>query len=129
GLAVPGKLIVLGVPNDEIRLNGVPARLWRAPHLWSLTGTPIESEDTLAFSILENIRPMIKTDPLEEATDAYARMIEGKARFRMVLVTQDGVAQSGKNAKRREVMASPSPTQGVDSGPGTWSPYCQSNKD
>ena len=53
----------------------------------SLTGTPIDGEDTLAFSVLENIRPMIETAPLEEAADAYARMMQGKARFRMVLVT------------------------------------------
>ena len=55
--------------------------------------TPIDSEDTLAFSVLANIRPMIETVPLEQAADAYARMMQGKARFRMVLVTKDGVAQ------------------------------------
>ncbi len=49
-------------------------------------------EDTLAFSVLENIRPMIETFPLEQAADAYARMIQGKARFRVVLVTKNGVA-------------------------------------
>src|SRR4029453_17858954 len=42
----------------------------------------------LAFSVLENIRPMIETVPLEQTADAYARMIDGKARFRMVLVTK-----------------------------------------
>jgi hypothetical protein len=40
------------------------------------------------------IRPMIETVPLEQAADGYARMMQGKARFRMVLVTKDGVAQS-----------------------------------
>ena len=44
--------------------------------------------------MLENIRPMIETAPLEQAADAYARMMQGKARFRMVLVTTDGVARS-----------------------------------
>jgi len=58
----------------------------------SLTGTPIESEDTLAFSVLENIRPMIETLPLEQAADAYARMMQGKARFRMVLVPKSEAA-------------------------------------
>jgi hypothetical protein len=37
-------------------------------------------------------RPMIETLPLEQAADAYACMMQGKARFRMVLVTKDGVA-------------------------------------
>jgi D-arabinose 1-dehydrogenase-like Zn-dependent alcohol dehydrogenase len=48
----------------------------------------------LKISVLENIRPMIETLPLEQAADAYARMMQGKARFRMVLVTKDGVDQS-----------------------------------
>jgi NAD(P)-dependent dehydrogenase (short-subunit alcohol dehydrogenase family) len=47
---------------------------------------------TLAFSVLENIRPMIATVPLEQAADGYARMMQRKARFRMVLVTKDGTA-------------------------------------
>ncbi|HEV2971837.1 MAG TPA: hypothetical protein VGY55_17820 [Pirellulales bacterium] len=47
-----------------------------------------DSEDSLAFSVLENIRPMIETAPLEKAAEAYACMMDGKARFRMVLVTE-----------------------------------------
>jgi len=58
----------------------------------SLAGTAIDTEDALAFSVLENVRPMIETLALEQAADAYARMMQGKARFRMVLVTQDGAA-------------------------------------
>ena len=93
--AVPvrGKLIVVGVPNDPMQLNAFPLVCGGCIVYGSLTGTPIESEDALAFSVLENIRPVIETFPLEQATDAYARMMEGKARFRMVLVTSAGVAQ------------------------------------
>ncbi len=40
-----------------------------------------------SFSVLQSIRPMIETVPLEQAADAYARMMQGKPRFRMVLVT------------------------------------------
>src|ERR1700719_591743 len=90
GLAVRGKLIVLGVPNDQIRLNAFPLVFGGRSIYGSLTGTPIESEDTLAFSVLQNVRPMIETLPLEQAADAYARMMQGKARFRMVLVTKGG---------------------------------------
>jgi alcohol dehydrogenase, propanol-preferring len=89
GLAVRGKLIVVGVPNDEIRLNAFPLVFGGRSIYGTLTGTAIETEDTLAFSVLENIRPMIETAPLEQAADAYARMMEGKARFRMVLVTKN----------------------------------------
>jgi propanol-preferring alcohol dehydrogenase len=94
GLAVRGKLIVVGVPQDQIQLSAFPLVFGGRSVYGSLTGTAIEQEDTLAFSVLENIRPMIETAPLEQAADAYARMMQGKARFRMVLVTKDGVAQS-----------------------------------
>ena len=92
GLAVRGKMIVVGVPQDEIKLNAFPLVFGGRSIYGSLTGTPIDGEDTLAFSVLENVRPMIETFPLERAADAYARMIEGKARFRVVLVTQTGTA-------------------------------------
>jgi propanol-preferring alcohol dehydrogenase len=92
GLAARGKLIVVGVPQDPIQLNAFPLVFGGRSIYGSLTGTPMDSEDTLAFSVLENIRPMIETFPLEKAADAYARMMEGKARFRVVLVTKNGVA-------------------------------------
>jgi propanol-preferring alcohol dehydrogenase len=94
GLATRGKLIVVGVPTDPIQLSAFPLVFGGRSIYGSLTGTPIDNEDTLAFSVLENIRPMIETLPLEQAAEAYARMMEGKARFRMVLVTKDGAAQN-----------------------------------
>ena len=92
GLAARGKLIVVGVPQDQIQFNAFPLVFGGRSIYGSLTGTPIDGEDTLAFSVLANIRPMIETFPLERAADAYARMIEGKARFRVVLVTKTGAA-------------------------------------
>jgi alcohol dehydrogenase, propanol-preferring len=94
GLAVRGKLIVVGVPQDLMQLNAFPLVFGGRSVYGSLAGTAIETEDTLAFSVLENIRPMIETVPLEQAADAYARMMQGKARFRMVLVTKNGAARS-----------------------------------
>jgi alcohol dehydrogenase, propanol-preferring len=92
GLSVRGKLIVVGVPQDSIQLNAFPLVFGGRSIYGSLTGTPIDNEDTLAFSVLGNIRPMIETFPLEQAADAYARMMQGKARFRVVLITRDGAA-------------------------------------
>jgi propanol-preferring alcohol dehydrogenase len=92
GLAARGQLIVVGVPQDQIQLNAFPLVFGGRSIRGSLTGTPIDGEDTLAFSVLENIRPMIETFPLAQAADAYARMMAGKARFRVVLVTKNGVA-------------------------------------
>jgi len=93
GLAARGKFIVVGVPQDQIQLDAFPLVFGGRSIYGSLTGTPIDNEDALAFSVLENIRPMIETFPLERAADAYARMMQGKARFRVVLVTKDAARQ------------------------------------
>jgi D-arabinose 1-dehydrogenase-like Zn-dependent alcohol dehydrogenase len=87
-LAAGGKLIVVGVPQDPIQVNAFFLVLGGRAIYGTLTGTAIDEEDTLAFSVLENIRPMVETAPLERASDAFARMMQGLARFRMVLVTK-----------------------------------------
>jgi len=51
----------------------------------SLTGTPIENEDDLAFSVRHGIRPMVERMPLTAAPEAYERMMSEQARFRVVL--------------------------------------------
>ena len=89
GLAARGKLIVVGAPADPIQLSAFPLIFGGRSIYGSLAGTAIDTEDALAFSVLQNVRPMIETFPLEQAADAYARMMEGNARFRMVLVTRD----------------------------------------
>src|SRR6185295_13293133 len=93
GLGARGKLIVVGVPLEPMQLSAFPLVFGGRSIYGSLAGTAIETEDALAFSVLENIRPMIETVPLERAAEAYDRMMKGKARFRMVLVTKNGVAQ------------------------------------
>ena len=49
------------------------------------SGTSKDSEDTLRFSVLQDVRPQIETYPLERAAEGYARMMSGDARFRVVL--------------------------------------------
>src|ERR1700737_2915977 len=83
GLSARGKFIVVGVPPEPIQLNAFPLCFGGRSIYGTLTGTPVENEAALAFSVLENIRPMIETAPLEQAADAYARMMQGKARFRL----------------------------------------------
>ena len=85
GLAVRGKLVVVGVADDAIPLNGMPLIFGGRSVVGSLTGRAIETQDTLDFSVLTDVRPMIETLPLAKAEEAYNRMKESKARFRMVL--------------------------------------------
>src|SRR5882757_4584467 len=93
GLGARGKLSVVGVPLEPMQLSAFPLVFGGRSIYGSLAGRAIETEDVLAFSVLENIRPMIETVPFERASEAYDRMMKGKARFRMVLVTKYGAAQ------------------------------------
>jgi propanol-preferring alcohol dehydrogenase len=85
GLKTRGKLAVVGVSGDAIPVNGVPLIFGGRSVVGSLTGRAIETQDTLDFSVLTDVRPMIETLPLAKAEEAYKRMMDGKARFRMVL--------------------------------------------
>jgi D-arabinose 1-dehydrogenase-like Zn-dependent alcohol dehydrogenase len=85
GLGPNGKLIVIGATFDPIEV--APVQLItnkRSIQGWA-AGTPADSEDTLKFSELTGVRPMIETYPLAKAGEAYARMMSGKAQFRVVL--------------------------------------------
>ncbi|HEX9004160.1 MAG TPA: alcohol dehydrogenase [Blastocatellia bacterium] len=86
GLSVGGKLMVLGAAES---LNVSPLLLImgsRSVAGW-YSGTSIDSQDTLAFSVLSGVRSMNEVFPLEQVNEAYERMMSGKARFRIVLTT------------------------------------------
>ena len=85
GLAPNGKLIINGVPEKPLDVNTLPMILGRRSIVGWPSGTGMDSEDTLKFSVLAGVRPVIETYPLEKAADAYERMMSGKARFRAVL--------------------------------------------
>ena len=87
GLRPRGRMIVVGVASDPIEVTTLQLCFGTRAIEGSLTGSPQDSEDTLAFSVLEGIRPKIETVPLEAAAEAYGKMIRNEARFRMVLVT------------------------------------------
>jgi D-arabinose 1-dehydrogenase-like Zn-dependent alcohol dehydrogenase len=87
GLGVDGKLVVVGASMEPIEVPPLALiQQRRAIQGWP-SGTSIDSEDTMEFSALAGIRPMIETMPLERAAEAYERMMSGAARFRMVLTT------------------------------------------
>jgi D-arabinose 1-dehydrogenase-like Zn-dependent alcohol dehydrogenase len=85
GLGPNGKLMVIGATFDPIEVT--PGQLIFGVHAiqgWA-AGTPADSEDTLNFAELTGVHPMVETYPLEKAGEAYARMMSGKAEFRVVL--------------------------------------------
>ncbi len=87
GLAPNGKLIINGVPDKPFELSTIPLIMGRRSIVGWPSGTGMDSEDTLNFSALAGIRPMVETYPLDRAADAFDRMMSGKARFRVVITT------------------------------------------
>jgi D-arabinose 1-dehydrogenase-like Zn-dependent alcohol dehydrogenase len=87
GLAVNGKLIMIGVSDEPLEVPPTLFILGRRSVVGWPAGTSMDSEDTLSFSVLSGVRSMNEVFPLERAPEAYERMMSGKARFRAVLTT------------------------------------------
>ncbi|MGA2013553.1 MAG: alcohol dehydrogenase catalytic domain-containing protein [Solirubrobacteraceae bacterium] len=87
GLRPHGRLVVVGASMDPIAVPAAALIGGSKTIAGHASGTARDSEDTLAFSVLTGVRPMIETIALERAGEAYAKMISGDARFRMVLTT------------------------------------------
>jgi alcohol dehydrogenase len=86
GLALNGTLMVIGaVPSMAVSSMGL--LLTRSSVKGWYSGTSIDSQDTLAFSVLTGVRSMNEVLPLERAAEGYERMLKGEARFRVVLTT------------------------------------------
>ena len=84
GLAVNGKLLLMGVPLDKLEVPPFTLFSGRLAVEGVNTGTAIDAADTLAFSLLANVRPINELFPFKQAPEAYQRMLHG-ARFRAVL--------------------------------------------
>jgi D-arabinose 1-dehydrogenase-like Zn-dependent alcohol dehydrogenase len=84
GLAPTGTLMIVGavpsleVPALQLLLKSQQVKGW-------YSGTSLDSQETLAFSVLSGVRPMNEIYPLDRVNEAYERMEQGKARFRVVL--------------------------------------------
>jgi D-arabinose 1-dehydrogenase-like Zn-dependent alcohol dehydrogenase len=87
GLAVNGKLVVLGAAADPLEVPTPSLISGRRSIVGWPSGTSMDSEDTMAFSVLTGVRSMNEPFPLERAAEAYERMMSGRARFRVVLTT------------------------------------------
>jgi alcohol dehydrogenase/propanol-preferring alcohol dehydrogenase len=87
GLAVRGKLVVVGVGPDPIEVSPFDLVGGSRSVVGHASGASIDSQDTLAFSALSGVRPSIETVPLEQTSAAFDKMMRNEARFRMVLTT------------------------------------------
>ncbi|PYV33867.1 MAG: alcohol dehydrogenase [Acidobacteria bacterium] len=87
GLGVNGTMLVVGAPTDPIEVQPIQLLFGRKRIQGWSAGIPTDSEDTLRFAEMTGVRPMIEKYPLAKAAEAYARMMSGKAEFRVVLTT------------------------------------------
>ena len=85
GLRPGGVSIVLGVGPEPIEISSMDLIFGSRKLEGALTGNPATGDETLRFSALSGVSAMIETVPLDQAADAYAKMMAGKARFRIVL--------------------------------------------
>jgi alcohol dehydrogenase len=85
GLTHRGELVVIGVTPEPLGIS--PAQLLRTGRIvrGHPSGTAQDVQDAMAFSALQGIRPTTEVVPLDQAGDAYRKMLSGAARFRMVL--------------------------------------------
>jgi D-arabinose 1-dehydrogenase-like Zn-dependent alcohol dehydrogenase len=85
GLKPRGKLLIVAAAFEPISFSGLGLLSGKSIAGWP-SGSAFDSEETVAFSALAGVRPRIETFKLEEAEDAYGRMMENRVRFRAVLI-------------------------------------------
>lgn len=85
GLGNDGRLIVLGADLSPVKVSPLQLIGGRKGVAGWASGSAMDSEDTLRFSALTGVRPMIERYPLERAQEGFDRMMSGDARFRVVL--------------------------------------------
>jgi alcohol dehydrogenase/propanol-preferring alcohol dehydrogenase len=88
GLSPTGKLLVVGVPPDPLSVSAIHLVMAKTAVQGWPSGSAIDWEDTLNFSVLTGVRPMIEKYPLGKVNEAYEQMISGKTRFRVVLTME-----------------------------------------
>jgi len=85
GLGVNGNLLVPAAPGDPLSVSVMPLIMGRRSISGWYSGTARDSQDTLEFSALTGVHPMIEKFPLSRVAEAYEQMHSGKVRFRAVL--------------------------------------------
>jgi D-arabinose 1-dehydrogenase-like Zn-dependent alcohol dehydrogenase len=85
GLGVDGTLLIPAAPNEPLSISMMPLLMGRRQVAGWYSGTARDSQDTLEFSALTGVHPMIEKYPLSRVAEAYEQMHSGKVRFRVVL--------------------------------------------
>jgi D-arabinose 1-dehydrogenase-like Zn-dependent alcohol dehydrogenase len=85
GLSPGGTLLVPAAPAEPLIISVMSLISGRRSVAGWYAGTARDSQETLAFSWLSAVPPMIETYPLGRVAEAYEQMHSGRVRFRVVL--------------------------------------------
>jgi D-arabinose 1-dehydrogenase-like Zn-dependent alcohol dehydrogenase len=85
GLKPRGKLLIVGASFEPIPISGLSMLTGKTVAGWP-SGSAFDSEETLSFSALLNVRPRIEKFPLDQAEAAFNKVMANKVRFRAVLI-------------------------------------------
>jgi alcohol dehydrogenase len=85
GLGPEGELVVVGVTTDPMPISPVDLISAGRRVTGHPSGTARDVEETMQFAVLSGVRAQIEERPFAEAAEAYSAMVEGRARYRMVL--------------------------------------------
>jgi alcohol dehydrogenase/propanol-preferring alcohol dehydrogenase len=85
GLSPDGLLLVPAAPGEPLSINVFSLILRRSAVRGWYSGTAKDSQDTMEFSAMTDVHPMIEKYPLDRVAEAYEQMHSGKVRFRVVL--------------------------------------------
>lgn len=85
GLSPGGLLLVPAAPYEPLSINMFSLIAKRSGVSGWYSGTAKDSQDTLEYSALSDVHPMIEKYPLERVAEAYDQMLSGRVRFRVVL--------------------------------------------
>jgi len=88
GLSPGGNLLIPAAPNEPLSISVMPLIAGRRSVAGCYSGTARDSQDTLEFSGVSDVHPMVEKYPLSEVTAAFEQMHSGRARFRVVLMME-----------------------------------------
>ncbi|MEH6406761.1 MAG: alcohol dehydrogenase [Leeuwenhoekiella sp.] len=86
GLAIDGQMLLIAATGEPVKVSPMQLLMGRKSLKGWPSGTAPDSEDTLKFSAMTGTAPMIEEFKLDDVKEAYDKMINNKARFRVVLV-------------------------------------------
>jgi D-arabinose 1-dehydrogenase-like Zn-dependent alcohol dehydrogenase len=84
GLKARGKLLLVAAPHEPLKISAFTLLSGKTIAGWP-SGTSIDSEETMTFSVLTNVKPRIEVFKFDQAEEAYAKVMGNKIRFRAVL--------------------------------------------